>query len=203
MKTLGLLYCLLLPVCCQSGISDDCSETVTIDSVEYAVPAEWCGRKLDSTEVADPAKLVRLPEHLCYADYRIYVTPDTRDALTLMAEAALKDSIILIVDSGFRSAGFQNRIIRRRLSEGASIEKTLSMVAPPGYSQHETGRALDFVPSEAAFAHTAIYGWLAEHGWEYGFVETYPDDPESNHPWESWHRYFDSSQISDSIRTSQ
>jgi D-alanyl-D-alanine carboxypeptidase len=168
----------------------ECKETVTIDSVEYRVGQPWCGHRLDSSLIADPQTLVQLPQDLTFEDSRIYVTRSTRDAFVAMAEAARKDSIKLIADSGFRSARFQRQIIKRRLAAGDSIEKILSMVAPPGYSQHETGRALDLVPSEAAFANTAAYKWLKAHAAEYGFFETYPKAVAHSHHREPWHWYY-------------
>jgi LAS superfamily LD-carboxypeptidase LdcB len=179
----------LLVVCGSPLAAQDCNENILIDSVEYDVPQRWCGQKLDSTQIADPMKLVRLPEELSFDDYRIYVSADTRDALVRMAGAAGKDSIELLVDSGYRSASYQKRIIRRRLSEGEDPAAIMAFVAPPGYSQHQTGRAVDFVPSEAAFANTPAYRWLKEHAAEFGFVETYPETSASGHAWESWHWY--------------
>ena len=200
MKAHCLAVCLLILIVSPACAGDDCADTVMIDSVEYPVSPQWCGQKLDSSEIADPQKLVRLPEELCFEDYRIYVTVETRDALVRMTEAAVKDSIKLTIDSGYRSAGFQKRIIRRRLAEGDSMEKILSMVAPPGYSLHETGRAVDFVPSEAIFAKTDTYRWLTEHGLKYGFVESYPDDTSNVHSWESWHRLYDPAMDSSTLR---
>jgi len=167
--------------------AEECRETVVIDSVEYVVPARWCGNKLDSADIADKTRLVRLPAELCYEDYRIYVLPETRDALVKMTAAARADSVKLIVDSGFRSAAYQKRIYRRRLVEGAGFEEIVQYVAPPGYSEHETGRAVDLVPSDASFAHTETYRWLKENGQKYGFYETYPETKDGLIPWESSH----------------
>ncbi|MDH4156635.1 MAG: hypothetical protein OEW00_05105, partial [candidate division Zixibacteria bacterium] len=56
-----------------AAVAGDCHETFVIDSVEYDIPARWCGRKLDSTQIADKTCLVRLPGELCFEDYRIYI----------------------------------------------------------------------------------------------------------------------------------
>jgi D-alanyl-D-alanine carboxypeptidase len=182
-------------VAVSTGRSDDCDETIEIGETTYDVPEQWCGAKLDTVELADPADLVQVPQSLTFEDYRIYVTAATRDAFVSMTEAATKDSVELIADSGFRSAGFQTRIIKRRLDEGDSIEKILSMVAPPGYSEHHTGTALDLVPSEALFANTDAYAWLKKQAAEFGFYETIPEQSERGHSWESWHWRF----IADSL----
>lgn len=171
----------------QASPSDTPCDSLLIDGTWHMLPAQWCGWKLDSSDIADPATLVRLPDSLTYEDYRIYVTRDTREAFVKMASSAAKDSVYLITDSGFRSPGFQKRIIKRRLADGQDPGKVLREVAPPGYSQHHTGRALDLVPSEARFAHTRTFEWLQKHAAKYGFEQSYPDDPESPFPWESWH----------------
>lgn len=164
-----------------------CDETVIIDSVEYHVTELWCGRALDSTAIAKPEQLVQLPQELTYEDYRIYVLPVTREAFVNMAAAALEDSVELIADSGWRSLSFQRRIIRNRMAAGDSFDKVLNSVAPPGYSEHHTGRALDLCPSEARFAFTETYIWLVAHAAEFGFYETLPKDPHAPLTWESWH----------------
>jgi D-alanyl-D-alanine carboxypeptidase len=104
-----------------------------------------------------------------------------------MATAAHEDSVELIADSGWRSLSFQRQIIRKRMAAGDSFEEVLNSVAPPGYSEHHTGRALDLCPSEARFAFTETYRWLSEHGAEFGFHETLPKNPRAPLTWESWH----------------
>ena len=191
-RLLGILTLLVLwcfPGC--NAQSQECEETVIIDSVEYRVPPRWCGKAIDSSLIPDPATLVRLPDELSFEDSRIYVRRETRDAFVRMAEAARKDSVKLIVDSGFRSASFQRRIILRRMAEGASFEEVVRFAAPPGYSEHETGQVMDLVPSEARFAHTPIYEWLKRHAQTYGFVESLPEDSTGEAFWESWHWRFD------------
>lgn len=168
----------------------DCAETVTIGGNDYAVPAHWCGKRLDSTRIAVDTELVRLPDEFTYEDYRIYLRPDARDAFVSMARAAKGDSVQLLTDSGYRSLKFQERIILERLRGGQTIEHILSMVAPPGYSEHHTGRAVDLVPSEALFAGTAGFTWLAEHAAGFGFRQTFPESATDSLHWESWHWYY-------------
>ena len=174
---------------------EDCREKIVIDSVEYVLPERWCGKKLDSLDLADPEKLTKLPDSLTFESYRIYVLPETKEALLLMSTQARKDSVFLIVDSGFRSVGFQKRIIKNRLEAGEEYQKIISYVAPPGYSQHHSGLAVDFVPSEAMFAKTKEYLWLKTNAGDFGFHETYPEDTTGFIPWESWHWTFDSDSL--------
>ncbi|MBD3256881.1 hypothetical protein GF377_00515 [candidate division GN15 bacterium] len=172
---------------CFSVKAEDCADTVVIDSVAYAVPDTWCRRAVDSVDMATPEDLVQLPQELTFEEYRIYVRREARDAFVRMAEAAKEDSVLLTVDSGFRSKGFQRRLIKRRLDSGETFVEILKSVAPPGYSEHHTGRAFDMCPSDPIFADTDTYQWLAEHAERFGFFETLPDSPDSPWHWEPWH----------------
>jgi len=166
---------------------NNCPETIEIDGQNYPVPDRWCGKKLNKSELADTDNLSRLPFEMSFDSSKIYVTKETKEALLKMAEAAKKGGILLIADSGFRSVWFQKLIIQRRLEKGEKYEKLITFVAPPGYSQHHTGRAVDFVPSEARFAHTDTFKWLKRNASKFGFYETYPEDSTGLVPWESWH----------------
>lgn len=42
--------------------------------------------------------------------------------------------------------------------------------AQPGYSEHQTGLAVDILGSPA------MYEWFREHAWEYGFIVRYPEN---------------------------
>jgi len=175
-----------------SAIAEDCHEKIVIDSVEYVLPERWCGKKLDSLDMADPKKLTRLPDSITFEDYRIYVLPNTRDALLVMSTQARNDSVYLFIDSGFRSVAFQERIIVNRLKAGEEYQKVINFVAPPGYSEHHSGLAVDFFPSEALFAKTNEYLWLKNNAANFGFYESYFEDASGNIPWESCHCIFKS-----------
>ena len=101
-----------------------------------------------------------------------------------MAKAAKKDSIYLTVDSGFRSIRYQKKIIAKYLGKGISFGSIMNSVAPPGYSEHMLGTALDFVPSDRSFDKTDSYKWLNENAWLFGFKQTYTNSINSlNEPW--------------------
>jgi len=170
-----------------STSAEDCPEKIVIDSVEYILPERWCGKKMDSLDIADPKILTRLPDSISYENYRIYVLPKTKEAILKMSAQAREDSVFLIVDSGFRSVDFQKRIIKDRLKAGEEYQKVINFVAPPGYSQHHSGLAVDFFPSGALFASTNEYLWLKNNAADFGFYESYPEDSSGYIPWESWH----------------
>lgn len=173
--------------CAPVSCAAECDETVVIDSIEHQITDLWCGKALDSLQIVQPEALVQLPQEQTFESYRIYVLPETREAFVEMAQAAQEDSIYLTADSGWRSLAFQRRLIKRRMAAGDSFAEVLNSVAPPGYSEHHTGRALDICPSIARFAYTDTYRWLTEHAAKYGFFETLPQDPDAPLTWESWH----------------
>jgi LAS superfamily LD-carboxypeptidase LdcB len=92
----------------------------------------------------------------------------TAKAFRVMAKAARKKGVTLSIRSGFRSYAKQAKLYKQyRRGEG-------NLAAPPGYSNHESGRALDlYVTDHKAF------DWLQEHARTYGFHRTVPG--------EAWH----------------
>ncbi|CAN5348077.1 hypothetical protein BH11MYX1_BH11MYX1_27450 [soil metagenome] len=92
----------------------------------------------------------------------------TAKAFRVMSKAARKKGVDLKIRSGFRSFAKQAKLYNQyRRGQG-------NLAAPPGYSNHESGRALDlYVTDHEAF------DWLQEHGATYGFHRTVPG--------EAWH----------------
>jgi LAS superfamily LD-carboxypeptidase LdcB len=102
-------------------------------------------------------------------------------AFERMQHAANHDGVTFVVNSAFREHEHQERLYRdyqRKLSVWA-VKKEMpkpAPVAPPGFSLHETGQAVDI---ESAGGTNAAYRWLTEHAAEYGFKRTVPS--------EAWH----------------
>jgi LAS superfamily LD-carboxypeptidase LdcB len=92
----------------------------------------------------------------------------TAKAFRVMAKAASRKGVDLRIRSGFRTFAKQERLYKQyRRGDG-------NLAAPPGYSNHESGRALDlYVTNHKAF------DWLQEHAHTYGFHRTVPG--------EAWH----------------
>ena len=180
-----ILFLVLLVVFTSAVIA--CDETVTIDSVEYQIDDIWCGKLIDTTLIAKYEDLSRLPDSLSYKEYKIYIRHDAAKAFVLMAQAALKDSVFFTAKSGFRSPSYQKQMIRRRLKEGKSFAEIIRYAAPPGYSGHSTGYALDIATPTYPFKKSIAYKWLLEHAAEYGFIETYPKGNSTLKTWEPWH----------------
>lgn len=116
---------------------------------------------------------------------------ETYAAFQEMFQAALEDGYQLYVTSGYRGYEEQEEVFASYLLEGDE-NYALQYAAKPGYSEHQTGRAIDvFTPGETihTFAYSPVATWLAEHAYEYGFILRYPEGKENltGYSYEPWH----------------
>jgi zinc D-Ala-D-Ala carboxypeptidase len=95
---------------------------------------------------------------------------DLLGALRQAATDAADDGVELLVDSGWRSPEYQERLLRQAVSKYGSEEEAARWVATPNTSAHVSGSAVDIGPSGAA-------AWLSEHGAEYGLCQIYGNEP--------------------------
>jgi D-alanyl-D-alanine carboxypeptidase len=162
-------------------------ELVAIDGEYFAVTPPWLGHSLP--QVIDPRNpgLVMLPREMTFEERKIFVTAETRQAFLEMAEAAALDGVRLQVDSGYRSAGYQRAIFRKRLAAGIDFAEISKSVAPPGYSEHMLGCTLDLVPSNWSFKGTPADLWLRANAARFSFVQSYPANNTKGFSWEPWH----------------
>ncbi len=122
-------------------------------------------------------------------DFRIY------SSLKEMFEAAKEDGVNLRISSAYRSRFEQNKILAKKISayehDGFSHKKAekeaLKWVAKPGYSEHETGLAVD-INRKGRTSSKVAYKWLSDNGYKYGFIKRYPNNKKditgiSNEPW--------------------
>ncbi|MEO8700170.1 MAG: D-alanyl-D-alanine carboxypeptidase family protein [Kofleriaceae bacterium] len=90
----------------------------------------------------------------------------TARAFVKMRDAAAADGVELEIWSGFRTYERQAELYaawRKRMGNEA---------APPGYSNHQSGRALDLVVREEA-----TWQWLEKHARRFGFRRTVKREP--------------------------
>ncbi len=114
-----------------------------------------------------------------------------------MRDAAKKDGITLWISSAYRSPEKQGTLFEQEiknysktgLSEVEALAKAESSVARPGYSEHNTGLAIDLNGVSESFGGTPASNWLVEHAPEYGFILRYPEDKQSitKIKYEAWH----------------
>ncbi|MGH8446630.1 MAG: M15 family metallopeptidase, partial [Solimonas sp.] len=120
------------------------------------------------------------------------LVPAAAQAWLAMRAAAADDGVELLLVSAFRSVDFQAALIRNKLKNGRSIDEVLQVNAPPGHSEHHTGRAVDIgeagTPAlEEAFEATRAYAWLSAQAGRYGFRLSYPRGNREGYLYEPWH----------------
>ncbi|MCY3952558.1 MAG: CapA family protein [bacterium] len=124
--------------------------------------------------------------------------PEAARAYGALSAAAREAGHQLILRSAYRGFDVQRFLLFRHLKEpftSERIRRALRVVAPPGYSRHQTGYAVDLeTPGYGIndFKHSDAYAWLAADNFlaakRHGFIPSYPagvenqgPDPE---PWE-------------------
>lgn len=161
--------------------------------LDFGITAEVLGQRALALH-REPETLVEVPRSKNAQDlatpYRL--TTPACSAWLAMQEAAQADAIPLALVSAFRSVERQREIITAKLAQGQAITEILASVAPPGYSEHHTGRAIDVGTREDAaleevFETTASYAWLQAHAQAYGFVMSYPRNNPQGFVFEPWH----------------
>jgi D-alanyl-D-alanine carboxypeptidase len=96
--------------------------------------------------------------------------PDLLTALRRAATEAKHDGVEFVVDSGWRSAAYQDHLLQAAISKYGSHAEAARWVASPRTSAHVSGDAVDIGPSSAA-------EWLSEHGADYGLCQIYRNEP--------------------------
>ena len=123
------------------------------------------------------------------------LVPAAARAWGALREAALADGVVIRIVSAFRSVERQAEIVRAKLARGQSIDEILRVSAPPGYSEHHTGRAVDVTtdgarPLELEFEDTEAFGWLSGNAARFGFRMSYPPQNPYGYMYEPWHWCF-------------
>lgn len=121
--------------------------------------------------------------------------PEAVRAWHRLRDTARQDRVVVEIVSAFRSIERQIDIIRAKLDRGMPIETILTLSAPPGYSEHHTGRAVDIntpgcVATEEPFEQTEAFRWLQVHAKQFGFYLSYPRGNTSGFIYEPWHWCF-------------
>ncbi|HWG66890.1 MAG TPA: M15 family metallopeptidase [Rhodanobacteraceae bacterium] len=121
-----------------------------------------------------------------------WLQPHAARALARMREAAARADVHLQIVSAFRSIEYQLGIVERKLARGLPMEEILRVSAAPGYSEHHTGRCVDFAtpgftPLEEGFEHSPAFRWLRRNAAGYDFALSYPRGNIHGIAYEPWH----------------
>ena len=124
---------------------------------------------------------------------------DTYRALVKMRNAAASEGISLVALSGYRSIDLQRAIFYENKSarNQTAIERA-KVSAPPGYSEHSTGYAIDLGDAtmrhtdfEVEFENTPAFLWLKSNAAKFHFVLSFPRGNSQGVSYEPWHWRFE------------
>ena len=154
----------------------------------------------------DPSILGHLPykeisqEKLVFIEPHIWVHKDMTNSLLRMRQDAKTDGVYLVLLSGYRSIKLQDEIfysLKSKRNQSASERARVS--APPGYSEHSTGFAIDFGDAnyretdfEVDFENTDAFRWLKNNAAKYHFKMSF-NKSNRNVDYEPWHWRYEGS----------
>jgi D-alanyl-D-alanine carboxypeptidase len=124
------------------------------------------------------------------------LVPVAADAWRAMKGAASADGVVLSIVSAFRTIDRQAEIVRAKLDKGLALEAILCVSAPPGFSEHHSGRAVDVTTEgvralETEFEQTAAFDWLSRNAGRFGYSLSFPSGNRYGYAYEPWHWCFD------------
>jgi len=139
-------------------------------------------------------------EKLVLIEPNIEVHIDMRDSLLMMREEAKKDGIYLVFLSGYRSINLQNDIFYSLKSfRNQEAAERARVSAPPGYSEHSTGFAIDIGDAtqretdfETDFENTDAFSWLIKNAAKFHFKLSFNKDNKYIE-YEPWHWRYEGS----------
>ena len=150
--------------------------------------------------IKDDKILGHLPYRETSLEDLVAITPDILvhkkmyKPLLNMRDEAKKDGVYLVFLSGFRSIELQNEIFYSLKSIRSQIAMERARVsAPPGYSEHSTGFAIDIGDAlkretdfEVEFENTSAFKWLKKNAAKYHFKLSF-DKEQKAVDYEPWH----------------
>jgi murein DD-endopeptidase MepM/ murein hydrolase activator NlpD len=154
---------------------------------KYGYSKQPIASESDLTSVATPSYLNRTEQ----------LNKNAAADFERMRQAAKSQGINLSVISGYRSVDEQTVLWDRQIARQGSEEAAALISAPPGYSEHHNGYALDLSDSSGStdlsqsFQNTAAYQWLKANAATYGFSQSYDGTSgkgAGNEPWHWQHK---------------
>jgi len=170
-------------------------EIGSLDNLNFQAQKNHDHRILGHLPYAEISK-----EKLVLIEPNIEVHMDMRDSLLKMREEAKKDGIYLIFLSGYRSINLQKDIFYSLKSiRNQEAAERARVSAPPGYSEHSTGFAIDIGDAtqretdfETDFENTDAFRWLIKNAAKFHFKLSFNKDNKYI-DYEPWHWRYEGS----------
>jgi len=170
-------------------------EIGSLDNLKFQAQINHDHRVLGHLPYAEIPK-----EKLVLIEPNIEVHTDMRDSLLKMRDEAKKDGIYLVFLSGYRSINLQNEIFYSLKSfRNQEAAERARVSAPPGYSEHSTGFAIDIGDAtkretdfETEFENTDAFKWLIKNAAKFHFKLSFTKDNKFI-DYEPWHWRYEGS----------
>ena len=135
---------------------------------------------------------------------RIRLVKCAADAFTELVNAAKEEDHYIRGVSGYRSYNYQDSLYNKYVTSDGK-EKADRYSARAGYSEHQTGLALDISNNKSTymdFESTKEFEWMKNNAHKYGFILRYPKDKEkiTGYMYEAWHYRFVGTEIATYIK---
>lgn len=145
-------------------------DNVIIANKTYSLPSNFV-----------PNNLVTINGYIRIVDY-------VKDAYNELKSDSSVLGLNIYASSGYRSYSDQKYIYDNYVRIDG-IDKADTYSARAGYSEHQTGLAIDLNTVDMSFDGTSESNWLKDNCWKYGFIIRYPKDKENitGYMYEPWH----------------
>jgi zinc D-Ala-D-Ala carboxypeptidase len=132
------------------------------------------------------------------ADGSIKLRQAAAEKFLAMVQAAKAAGVTLVPVSGFRSIADQEYLFfDLKAQQGNRATERAAVSAPPGYSEHHTGYAIDILDGtrpdtnlETSFETTPAFRWLQANAAHFSFELSFPKDNPQGVSYEPWHWRF-------------
>lgn len=135
-----------------------------------------------------PHNLVQMNRNYTSGGKEYLMEKNAYDSFVRMVDAARKEGISMRAVSTYRTEDYQKRLYDKKVrTTGQRNADNYS--ARPGFSEHQTGLAVDINSTSASFENTKAFRWLQKHAHEYGFIMRYPKGQTwiTGYAYEPWH----------------
>lgn len=145
-------------------------DDVIITNKTYSLPSNFV-----------PNNLVTINGYIRIVDY-------VKDAYNELKSDSSVLGLNIYASSGYRSYSDQKYIYDNYVRMDGMV-KADTYSARAGYSEHQTGLAIDLNTVDMSFDGTSESNWLKDNCWKYGFIIRYPKDKENitGYMYEPWH----------------
>ena len=139
-----------------------------------------------------------------YARSGMQLVKEAKEAFETLSENAKKDGMNVIAMSSYRSYDYQVNLYNNYVVQDGK-EAADKYSARPGYSEHQTGLAVDVYNLDlpyTSFEETEEFTWMQENAYKYGFILRFPKDKVdiTGYQYESWHYRYVGKKVAKEIK---